>query len=616
VVVLGFGLGYAAQALAELDPDRPIIIVEKKLKLLRKAFELRDLSRLLSRPGVAFIPGGTGEGIVNALSVFEKIAGERRRPHVMRNRTLTALDEERYTAAEGRIRNWAMRDDVNSATLKKFGRRWINNLSRNMSCIRDLPGISSLAGLAANEATSPPLPVFLAAAGPGLDGIAPLLPEIHRRCIMVAVDTSLRFLLRNGVDPDFVMVVDPQFLNSRHLNRCASTRTRLIAESAVYPPVLRMPFKGRYLCGSLFPLGAFIERRVDPKGTLGAGGSVATSAWDFFCFLGTSEIWIAGLDLAFPGLKTHFRGAEFEEMALAESGRHKPAETWLTHALRGGFPFLAPSMGGGQVLTDRRLSLYATWFENNFRRFPGIRNYCLMGSGGTNEVPRQGEPINAPRQGALTNNVSIVPAQDESTAPENGRSSLDDRARRGGGVGSGKTDQSPRRGGLAIAGFEPADTEALLSLPERRKEIDRRLEAAFSRIEADFFEPETARLRATRYENAVSTLVSGLEQIKNACKKGEKTAEQALRQDFTQKNREKTLAALDEINRIIASSEVKEIAGFLFTPEGLESASSTSSGVAKQGSSDDAFRQYLESSLHLYRSLADSATLPTALSQD
>jgi hypothetical protein len=466
----------------------------------------------------------------------------------MRNRTLTALDEEWYAAAEGRVRTWAMRDDVNMATLKKFGRRWINNLSRNMTFIRDLPGISSLAGIA--SASPPALPVFLAAAGPGLDGIAPLLPEIHKRCIMVAVDTSLRFLLRNGVDPDFVMVVDPQFWNSRHLNRCASTRTRLIAESAVYPPVLRLPFRGQYLCGSLFPLGAFIEQRVDPKGTLGAGGSVATSAWDFSRILGAREIWIAGLDLAFPGLKTHFRGAEFEEKALSESGRRKPAETWLTHALRDGFPFLAPSMGGGQVLTDRRLSLYAAWFENNFRRFQEIRNYCLIGNEGDQAIG----------------------------------------------------------GGLAIAGFEPAKLEALLALPECRNEIDKRLEAAFSRIETDFFEPSAMSLRHTRYENAVTALVSGLEQIKNACKKGEKIATQALRQDFNQKNREKTLASLDEINRFIASSEVKEIAGFLFPQETMETAHPAPSENAA-----NTFRQYLESTLHLYRSLADSASLPTAL---
>jgi len=539
VVILGFGLGYAAQALAELAPKRPIIIVEKNLRLLRQALELRDLSSLLSRPAVAFIPGGSGEGISGILSFFEKATGEKAVPYIMRNRTLIGLDEQWYVSVENRIRSWAMRDDVNAATLKKFGRRWIRNLSRNMSAIRDLPGISRFAGLAADE-----LPVFLAAAGPGLDSIAPLLPEIHRRCIMVAVDTSLRFLLRNGIDPDFTLVVDPQFWNSRHLDRCTSPRTRIIAESAVYPPVLRLPFS-MYLCGSQYPLGSFIEQRVDPKGILGAGGSVATSAWDFSRILGARQIWIAGLDLAFPGLKTHFRGAQFEEKALAESDRLNPAETWLLHALQNGIPFYAPSISGGQVLTDRRLSLYASWFENRFRQFPAIRNYSLSS------------------------------------------------------------------GGIAIAGLEPAETETLLALPERRAEINQRLEAACSRIKTEFFEPEEAQRRGERYENAVNALSSGLRQIQTACEKGRKTAEQALLRDAGPAGREKTLAALDEVNRCITGSAVKEIAGFLFPPEILAEMGKTgqSADTTAAASADDAFHAYLKSSIRLYQSLEESAKL-------
>jgi hypothetical protein len=250
-----------------------------------------------------FVSGG-GEGVTRALSLFEDSAGEKTAPVVIRNRTLLDLDGEWYGPVESRIRTWTMRDDVNMATLGKFGKRWVRNLSRNMSAIRDLPGISRLTGLAAGDGhefasnggngAGEALPVFLAAAGPGLDGAGPLLPDIRRRCVVVAVDTSLRFLLRYGVEPDFVLVVDPQFWNSRHLDRCAGgERTRLIAESAVYPPVLRMPFKATYLCGSLFPLGSFIEQQVDPKGLLGAGGSVATTAWDFARVLGAKEIWIA-----------------------------------------------------------------------------------------------------------------------------------------------------------------------------------------------------------------------------------------------------------------------------------------------------------------------------------
>ena len=417
VIILGFGLGYAAEAAAELAPGRPVIIVEKYFCLLRKAFEERDLSRLLLREGIAFVPGGTGEGVIKVLSFFEKKAGgqalpdQKANPAIMRNRALTGIDGEWYGAVENRIRTWVMQDDVNKATQAKFGRRWERNMRRNMDAIRDLPGIARLAGLAGplgkNEAAKT-FPVFLAAAGPSLDRIAPLLPEIRKRCIIVAVDTSLRFLLAHGVDPDFTVVADPQFWNSRHLDcmQREQPHTRLIIELAVYPSVLRLPCGGMFLCGSIYPMGESIEAKVDPKGRLGTGGSVATTAWDFSRILGTDAIWISGLDLSFPGLKTHFKGALFEDKALAESNRLNPAETWLVKALRDGIPFSAPSISGGQVLTDRRLSLYAAWFESNFRQNPGIRNYSLSSDG------------------------------------------------------------------LAIAGLEPSGTESLLALPDRRCEIE------------------------------------------------------------------------------------------------------------------------------------------------
>jgi hypothetical protein len=531
VVILGFGLGYAAQAAAELG--RPVIIVEKYRNLLVKAMEIRDFSDLLSKNRVIFVPGGSGEGITNALAAaedfipFDKTTDEKTKPSVIRNKTLIDTDEQWYSAIEDRIRTWTMKDEVNTATLKRFGKRWVSNLSRNMSAIREYPGISRLEGLAVTD--SGDLPVFLAAAGPGLDRTAHLLRDIHRRCIVVAVDTSLRFFVRNGVQPDFALVVDPQFWNSRHLDRCTCEHTRLIAESAVYPPVLRLPFKNVYLCGSLFPLGSFIEKQVDPKGQLGAGGSVATTAWDFARSLGGREIWIAGLDLAFPDLKTHFRGALFEDRSHAGSHRFSPAETWSVRALRDGFPFSAPSSSGGQVLTDRRLSLYAAWFENRFRQHEKVRNYGLF------------------------------------------------------------------QNGLAIAGLTTARAEDLLALPDRRDEIEKRLEAVFTQIEADFNHPEEKRKRAERYENAVSALTRGLESIKNASGKGAAIAEQALKRTLNPNQQKKVLKDLDEITRIVTNSEVKEVAGFLFP------------SIEKEKDDGDPFRTYLKSSLRLFLSLKEAA---------
>jgi hypothetical protein len=541
VILLGFALGYAAEAAAELFPQRPLIIVEKSRRMLKAAFETRDLRALLSRRDIAFVCGASSGAVTQALSFFEKSRGEKNAPLVIRNRVLAELDAEWYAAVEGHIRTWNLRDEVNSATHKKFGKRWVRNLARNMSAIRDLPGISRLAGLAAADGEAAAPPVFLAAAGPGLDSAGPLLRDIHRRCIIVAVDTSLRFFMRHGVEPDFALVVDPQFWNSRHLDRSIGKRVRLIAESAVYPPVFRLPFRAAYLCGSLFPLGTFIEKRVDPKGLLGAGGSVATTAWDFARSIGARDIWIAGLDLAFPAFKTHFSGALFEERALSESNRKNPAETWLVRALQDGSPFYAPAAEisrcpASQVLTDRRLSLYAAWFENRFRRYPEIRNRSLSS------------------------------------------------------------------GGLAIAGLENVSAESFLALPDRRKEIDRRLDAAFSRIEADFFEPEETRRRAERYCEAAAALRSGLERIKTAAERGSRIAEDALKRGFSPALQRETLAKLDEVTRLISESAVKEAAGFLFPPQETPL---NEKNTKKTGA--DAFRAFLESSLKLYRPLAQAA---------
>jgi hypothetical protein len=481
--------------------------VEKHKSLLIKALELRDLSEFLGKNRIIFVIGGSGEAITSALSMANELicggdtSAKKIAPYIINNRALTVFDEQWYKQAEERIRSWTMKDDVNTATQKRFGLRWARNFSRNMSAIRDYPGISRLSNLASVKVSGQPLPVFLAAAGPSLDKIKPLLRDICERCVVVAVDTNLRFFVKNNIQPDFVLVVDPQFWNSRHLDRCIreenNLQTALIAEPSVYPPVLRLPFKNKFLCSSMLPVGKFIEKQVDVKGRLGAGGSVASTAWDFARFLGAQEIWIAGLDLAFPDFKTHFRGARFEEISNSSSNRFNPAEKWVVRALRDGFPFKARSASGGQVTTDRRLSLYAAWFEAHFSQNKHIQNYTLFHEG------------------------------------------------------------------LAINGLQSADSQKLLALPKRRSEIDISIQRAFSEIETEFNAPEEKRGRAEKYDSAVCALKNGLENIRTAAEEGAEIALRALKTAIDTCQQNKIEKELEEITRRIMESEVKEAVDFL-----------------------------------------------------
>jgi len=591
IILLGFGLGYTAEALAK--SGCLLVVVERRKELFQIALEQRNLEALLSPGKAVFVIGGNGVGGVLALLEKSPVTGGKLltegKLQIVKNRaltTLTAEDEAWYAEAEKQINTWASKDEINAATLRRFGKRWTRNLADNLAGVLHFPGVNHLA----NVFSQTGIPVFLAAAGPSLGRVGPHLAEIRQRCVIIAVDTSLRFLLAHGIEPDFVVSVDPQYWNVRHLHRAAAPNAALIAESAVYPSILKPilrggegeaghslnsvgfdSFKRVFFCQSLFPLGRFIEDRTDPKGVLGAGGSVATSAWDFARLLGTDAIWIAGLDLAFPGRQTHFKGALFEENAHAVSERFCPAETLSMRALESGFPFTGRSAAGGKVLTDRRLSLYAAWFESRFR------------------------------ESAL---AAEQPGTTEQAAGSEGEASEG-----AGNEGVGLRNYSLSPDGLAIPGLVLADPEKLLALPDRREEIDRRLETVYSRIAEDFYGSEKKESRTIRYTQAVKSLIQGLELIRDsaqdaasaaatAIKSNAATSSFATNSEAQSAKQEKVLQKLDKTNAAIAKSPVKDAAGFLFPPV---------AELERELVETDPLKRHLEFSLRFYRSLAESA---------
>ncbi|MDR1231288.1 MAG: DUF115 domain-containing protein [Spirochaetaceae bacterium] len=377
VILLGFGLGWTAEAVVRLDAQLagaaqpPVVIVEKRKELFRAALENRDLSALFGRRNLVFVISGDSHTVLAGLEAVKKTGT------VIKNRALCELDADFYDEVGRLIETWMSKDRINHATQKKFGKLWERNSKRNLVRLRDLPGVRYFEGKL-------PFPVLLVAAGPSLDDLRPHIRAFSERALVIACDTALRFLAQNGVVPHFTVSTDAQFWNYLHIAGLSSAFLKnsiLIAESSVCPLALDAPFKSRFLFASLYPAARAVETRVDPKGTLGAGGSVATSAWDFARVAGASGIWAAGLDLSFPGYRTHYKGAVFEERMHVSSTRFKPSETFSAEALRGGGLFYAVSADGNRTLTDKRLSLYAAWFENAVKNTPQLPSFCFAGQG-------------------------------------------------------------------------------------------------------------------------------------------------------------------------------------------------------------------------------------------
>jgi hypothetical protein len=369
VVLLGFGLGYGAEACLEAGIER-VIVCETSVGALKAAFSLRDLSALLADEHLGFLVGEDPEGLVSAL---ELSGGSR--AGILELKAATATNPEWYGGARRAAERWNAKESVNESTLRRFGRLWVRNLARNLGTAASSPGVECL------ERVFSGLPAIILAAGPSLDLVLPRMREISRRALVVCVDTALRSLLRAGPEPDFLVVVDPQYWNWRHIAGLSSPSSFLVSEAACWPAVFRAAYRGTFLGGSLFPLGRRIEQFAGSKGRLGAGGSVATGAWDLGRIMGCAPLWMAGLDLSFPDGQTHARASLFEQRALASGSRLAPASGAQAATLVDGQSFDALASDGRKVRTDSRMSLYAWWFESRFSRPSSPRTFSLSPCG-------------------------------------------------------------------------------------------------------------------------------------------------------------------------------------------------------------------------------------------
>ena len=366
VAFYGTGLGYHIVAAAELNHDAQLLVIEPDVDLFVLCLCVQDLSKLLVSGRASVALGAGPESVISLLGSFpsSELA-------IVKVKALYQHHAEYWERLDVSIASLAQRDETNAATLARFGRRWTKNL------IRNLPTPLTAATVDLFEDAFADLPVLLAAAGPGLHEVSPNLTALRDRCVVVAVDTALPYLLQTGIDPDFVVVVDPQYWNSRHLDYCGRSKSIVISESATYPRSLRLLSGPKAFGGSLFPLGKYLEEKVSPRSKLGAGGSVSTSAWDFAKQLGASAVYCAGLDLGFPGYRTHVPGSLYERYFNLRASRLAPAETGQFSFLYSGHVTYKEAADGGTVPSDARMAVYVFWFQMQLAAADAPPTYTL-----------------------------------------------------------------------------------------------------------------------------------------------------------------------------------------------------------------------------------------------
>lgn len=359
VFIYGFGLGYHIEELLLIDSELNLIIIEPSIKLFKAALNTRDITGIFKSERVLIlfdIESFAYDRILSdpAICNIKLLA---LRPYV-------DLFKESFLKLRAEIHTFLNRKAINTATLKRFDRLWTKNTFKNSPCFFTLSGIQLLRDKLKG------LPAIVLCAGPSLEEDINTIATFKDHIILISVDTALLPLLKRGITPDFVIAVDPQFINSLYMAtpfesyKGRSDLPILVADPAVYPTTLRNYHGLKVLTSSVFSPGKVIERFSGKKGSIAAGGSVSVVAYDLARILGTDPVILMGLDLSYRSDRTHLSGSFYETYVGSRTNRCDTTQNFFLKYIRGGSPVLVQDKNGNTVITDKRLLLYKSWFEN------------------------------------------------------------------------------------------------------------------------------------------------------------------------------------------------------------------------------------------------------------
>jgi hypothetical protein len=141
-------------------------------------------------------------------------------------------------------------------------------------------------------------------AGPSLDQTLPLLKEGFPKPVVVATDSSLRALRFAGVDPDFVVSIDPEKTYDSCSEHDYTPGLAILSSQSHVSWTEKWGDRSRFLSGRVLTEDWLAEKGI-AKTKLQAVNNAGLSALLFADFLDPSVILMVGMDLAGGG-----RGAE------------------------------------------------------------------------------------------------------------------------------------------------------------------------------------------------------------------------------------------------------------------------------------------------------------------
>lgn len=183
--------------------------------------------------------------------------------------------------------------DVNTRT--SYSRPWIDQAFRNLPLIAKGKNLSELNGRFAGR------PAILVAPGPSLEKNIQALRQIQGRAVVIAQLQAVRRLYKEGIRPDFVVVLDPQDLTAPPFNTLDGVPddflTHLVVAVTCHPAVIRR-FRSVYYFDGGSGVDAWLQPHLSRKLVDLSGSTTAIACLRLALHWRCAPVVVMGQDLA------------------------------------------------------------------------------------------------------------------------------------------------------------------------------------------------------------------------------------------------------------------------------------------------------------------------------
>lgn len=390
-----FGIGnfYLFDLIFRYKKEQIFIIIEEEEKLIHfywKNFEIFHL--FLLTPNCHIF---TKKNIDQLFHYLNGLNIDNIKTYIIINSNPSNKLNAFYSEVEKRI-HLLFKSNISSLlTQFEFEKLWFSNIFCNLHFFRKN---SPFLFLDFYKRMFENIPFVIIGAGPSLKFSKDLLFQLKDKAFLFATDASLKPLLRMGIIPDAVHILDAQIHTFFHLRNENLKNIIIFSDIVVHPFLLRrikplgwifsstVKYKfspdGKIIQEELYGMN-LIKSLFGNIASIQSGGSVSTSAFEIARYLGAKTIFLIGQDLAWTNRQLHSVHTHHYERWYSEMDRTKSLELINEILFQKRIKEKILSIQKNYTYGDAVLNLYRFWFEETALELKGkvkIYNFTYDGA--------------------------------------------------------------------------------------------------------------------------------------------------------------------------------------------------------------------------------------------